>query len=218
MKILVAALAVFFMMMAAPATALNPRAERPMWSAGDEWTYAYAIQWPAATNRKDEAGERTSTVVKIESFRGARAYFVSFSGVRELSVFDEDINVIAFVDAASGAVVGERAGMHYWSWPLEVGKSWTFTGTQTVAGRTTSVQGAVVIEGYEDITVPAGTFGAFKSVVRTRITAPDGRVFEQAEIYWWTPAVGNSIKYSRVTSTGLREQRELIRYTLKNAK
>ena len=210
MKIMLVVAAVMFVVTAAYADV--PRADRPVWSVGDTWTYQ-------TTDAEGQIGERTNTVVKIEPFNGATAYFVSFTGIKELSVFDEDINVVAFVDPASGAVVGERQGLRYWSWPLEVGMTWAYSGTQTVGGRTTSVQATVSVEAYEDLTVPAGAFGAFRVVVRSRVSTPEGRKFDQTETNWWAPAAGNSVKYSRTTSTtGFRESRELVRFTFAGAK
>jgi len=194
-----------------PIEAQTPTADRPVWQVGDAWTYR-------TIDTKGQVGERVNTVVKAEPFEGTNAYFVEISGAKEISVFDENINVIAFIDAASGAVIGKRTGIRYWTWPLGIGNSWSYSGTQTVSGRTTSVQATVTVEAYEDVTVPAGSFAAFRTVVRSRITTPEGRQFDQTETYWWASAAGNSVKYSRVTSTGLRESRELLRYAFAGAK
>jgi len=51
-----------------------------------------------------------------------------------------------------------------WEYPLEVGKTWTRTASVTIhaAKRTVPYSATVKVEAYESVTVPAGTFKAFK--------------------------------------------------------
>lgn len=100
-----------------------------------------------------------------------------------------------------------------WTWPLWVGKSWTqnYRYTNHAAGRTSFVQGWYKVEAYEEVKVPAGTFGVF------RVAYSDG----YTEVTnWWSPEFGFLVK-SRTQRTpshsagpGVRET-ELVSHDIK---
>ena len=75
-------------------------------------------------------------------------------------------------------------------WPLKVGNK----STQTVKGvgydgRPYSTNVTIAVTGYEKVTVPAGTFDAFR-VEENKAGDP------RARIHWWAPAVALSVKDS----------------------
>lgn len=71
-------------------------------------------------------------------------------------------------------------------WPIFVGKSWTRTFRFSDGSRSFDrVQLWYKVEGYEDTTVPAGTFKTFR--VSNETTG-------LKSIYWWSPDLGISIK------------------------
>jgi hypothetical protein len=51
-----------------------------------------------------------------------------------------------------------------YAWPLQVGKTWASTHTVTLypSGRTLALTNRYSVESWGDVTVPAGTFKAFK--------------------------------------------------------
>ena len=72
-----------------------------------------------------------------------------------------------------------------WNWPLEVGKSWSSRHAMTVhaSNQTLPLDIQWKVEAYESVTVPAGTFMAFRIVSRnnygeteTRWTSPKDRI------------------------------------------
>lgn len=71
-----------------------------------------------------------------------------------------------------------------WQLPLEVGKTWTSTHemTQHAAGRVVPVTFTFTVDAYEDVTVPAGTFKAFKVSSRNS--------FGEVEQVWTVPSLG----------------------------
>jgi hypothetical protein len=77
-----------------------------------------------------------------------------------------------------------------WDWPLTVGKSWKRDYRMTIhaAKRTIPYQVTQKVEAYESVTVPAGTFKAFK--ISTSSTLGDENVF------WFSPEVGVYVKQS----------------------
>lgn len=183
------------------------RAERPAWQVGDTWTWRFE-------NSGGEAGQRTNTVLRIQDFRGRTAYVVSPSAEDVHYVMDDDLNVIAYLDKKSGSVRGERTGLRYRDWPLEVGKSWKGDGTQIFDGQKTIVEMTLAVEAHEEVAVPAGTFQSFRVVARSQVTTPQGRQFTQEEVMWWAPSILNRARYTRKTSTGFSEKGELVSYSI----
>ncbi len=99
-----------------------------------------------------------------------------------------------------------------WQYPLEVGKTFTRKYSMTIhaAKRTLAVEDKVTIEAYEDTTVPAGTFKAW------RVRTVDN--FGNDNLAWYAPALGLFIKQnlrrtaSNPAGPGTREI-ELTSYT-----
>jgi hypothetical protein len=122
----------------------------------------------------------------------------------------------------SGATVEYRPDNGALRFPLAVGKSWRHSYVRVIrrAVPPTPPEEEMIIEAtvksYERITVPAGSFAAFRieSTIRsvTRDTLPP-----LYETYWYAPAVKAVIKYQGETSPGrLRiEGDELAQYELK---
>lgn len=77
-----------------------------------------------------------------------------------------------------------------YEWPLEVGKTWTKKHRVTIhaAKRTLDFQSTQKVEAYEAVTVPAGTFKAFK------ISTTD--TLGNENINWFAPDLGIFVKSS----------------------
>ena len=71
-----------------------------------------------------------------------------------------------------------------YQWPLQVGKTWTskHTATTPATGRSVPLEVSWKVEALEDVTVPAGTFKAFKVVTTNN--------FGEVETRWTAPAAG----------------------------
>lgn len=101
-----------------------------------------------------------------------------------------------------------------WNWPLEVGKTWTKKTSITIhaAKRTIPYEYTQKVEAFEDVTVPAGTFKAFK--VKTSSTLGDDNV------NWFSPELGIFVKSSlkrtakHSAGPGTREI-ELVSHTIR---
>lgn len=132
---------------------------------------------------------------------------VAFTGKRsertwhgqELVAFESRTGtLLARPDGAWVAIVsGDKPIMSWkppmnWDYPLEVGKSWTKNASVTIhpAKRTISYTMTVKVEAYEDVTVPAGTFKAFKVHVTDTLGNDDTN--------WLSPELGLFIKRHRV--------------------
>lgn len=76
-------------------------------------------------------------------------------------------------------------------WPLEVGKTWQYKG-EFMGGETSLAQTAQVVA-YEDVTVPAGTFKAFK-IEYSGSAYRGGRSWKRVDTYWYAPSVKADVK------------------------
>lgn len=75
-----------------------------------------------------------------------------------------------------------------WEWPLEVGKTWTQKYRMTIHAKKKTIpfQRTQKVEAYEDVTVPAGTFKAFK--------VSSSNTLGQDDLIWFSPELGIFVK------------------------
>lgn len=76
------------------------------------------------------------------------------------------------------------------SWPLWVGKAWTSTYfyNDFKLGRVFQISATIKVAAYEDITVPAGTFKAF------RLEYTPERNNASSGMYWYAPSIKLVVK------------------------
>lgn len=94
-------------------------------------------------------------------------------------------------------------------WPLEVGKSWEYKG-EFMGGETSLSQTAKVV-GIEDVTVPAGTFRAYKIVYTGTATKKSGYSWNRVDTHWYAPSVKADVK-SLVDTPDHQGVMELVSY------
>lgn len=146
-------------------------AERPTYSAGDYWVYA------------DDDKQ-----VKFTFLREEKDQYIFERGGAEVV---KDFN-LTNVEDKSGGYPGPII-----KFPLTVGKWWNYNfeakaiaGSRKDAGRIAQY----AVESYEQITVPAGTFWAFKITVN--IVSKKFQNSMGSGQYWYAPEVKNIIKSS----------------------
>jgi hypothetical protein len=101
-----------------------------------------------------------------------------------------------------------------YEFPIVVGKTWVSRHRvdNRMTGRAVDFEATWNVEAYEDVTVPAGTFKAY----RVRYSDTLGNV----DMYWSSPALGINVKSSQTRSashsqgTGTRET-ELVAHTIR---
>lgn len=101
-----------------------------------------------------------------------------------------------------------------WNWPLEVGKTWTkdYRMTNHATKQTIPYQQTQKVEAFEDVTVPAGTFKAFKIISSSTLG--------QEDVNWFSPELGIFVK-SINTRTAKhaagpgRQETEIVSQTIK---
>ena len=162
---------------------MAPKAERyvapPLgttWETSRADTGSYGNGSSKVASRRGERSWQGQTVLTFESATGTIVakpdgnWIGIFSGDKPVMTWDPPLN---------------------WEWPIEVGKTWTRDQRVTfhAANRTVSYKLTQKVEAYEDVTVPAGTFKAFK--IRTVTSLGD------ENIVWFGPEQGIFIKQSQ---------------------
>ena len=181
--------------LAAPAISHAQKAEMPAptsFNVGDAW------EWRQVDNRtKLEEGKPTRTVVKVDGI-------LKFSN----GTTNSQISA-AFIDGVGGY---QHSPKPWRVWPLEVGKKWVFDAdwvrSDGVSGNTK--QDAEVLA-YEEVTVPAGKFMAFKIEYRGWYRNSRGGSGKQDDTYWYAPDVNADVKHIRDDGFNMYT-RELISY------
>ena len=141
-------------------TTAPPRAERyvppPM---GASWTYQVTSSGSYGTQN-----QAPSPVTVREAVVDGRK-LLRFESATYTTLQTERVGVVAVLDPAGRPLMRYDPPLGY-EWPLEVGKTWTQEITLTVgAGTRIPMKAVWTVEAYEDVTVPAGTFKAWRIVM-----------------------------------------------------
>jgi hypothetical protein len=179
----IVAVSVAVAVMAGGCASLAPKAERyvppPL---GATWV-----------NERRDTGSYGSTTVQAPGKRGERVW----QGKPVITFEGPDVTLVA--SSTSGAwlaqVRGDTPVLSWdpplsWDWPLEVGKTWTkkYTVTNHATKQTIPFETTQKVEAYEDVTVPAGKFKAFK------VTTID--TLGNQNVNWFSPELGIFVKTS----------------------
>lgn len=98
------------------------------------------------------------------------------------------------------------------SWPLEVGKKWTFEVDWTRQDGTTGhTHQDVEVAAFEEVEVPAGKFMAFRIVHRGFYSNSNNARAKQDDTYWYAPEVKADVKSKRDDRFNVYT-RELVSY------
>ncbi len=176
--------------LAAPGISQAQKAEMPAPTAfhvGDTWV------WREVDNRTQlEDGKPTRTVVKVNGI------LKFFAGTHKYRI--------------SNAFLGKPSSKPWRVWPLEVGKQWVFDRDWVRAdGVTGNTKQDAKVVAYEEVTVPAGKFMAFKIEYRGWYRNSGGGSGKQDDTYWYAPDVNADVKHIRDDGYNMYT-RELISY------
>ncbi len=130
------------------------------WRVGDEWEYAY--------KSPSDSGTYVWSVNRLEALDGVPQYVIK-TGTREIFYRASDPAVsIERVDSV--VIMRETPPRLIYSWPLTVGQRCEEAHRleRPVDRQTTNRNSVWTVEAEETITVPAGTFRAFKIVWRNK--------------------------------------------------
>ena len=127
------------------------RADRPEVKVGDSW-----VQQSSNPRTGEKSPELTLTVREVTADN-----VVVETNTGQRRTYTRDWNII---ETKSGDTVtfSAKPNSTLYQFPLEVGKKWEAQWETTSTRQTTRWQGKTQVEGVETVTVPAGTFQAFK--------------------------------------------------------
>ena len=182
---------------AGPAQAAGEKAEAPQIKVGDRWK---TEQKDKRTGIKESEITRTVTAVSANTIEGSENDG-AFKMTVELNPLESTTTVIA----------GDAKFLNF---PIEVGKKWSFKynfANKINQGKGRSQLDAEVVA-YEKVTVPAGSFDAFrietKGFWNNEATRGNGR---SKSIYWYAPAARSVVRteYEDGFNNWVRELTEL---------
>ena len=173
-------------------TAQAQKAEMPTpqdFKVGDTW------EWRQIDSRTQlEEGKRSRTVVNDE-------------GVLKFASHTGEQSQIA------SAFLGQPAAKPWRVWPLELGKKWEheYEWKRVSDGVTIHKEQTAEVVAYEEVSVPAGKFMAFKIEYQGWYRNSKGSNGKIQETYWFAPAAKTDVKY-RIDDGYNQYIRELVRY------
>ncbi len=162
--------------------------ERASWSIGDTWTYKHidlAAHWDGdgrfpSTRKFTVSAVRPGTyqvdVSTVEEY-GARATTNAVWSIsRNLNYYYRESATLP------------RTELKFLKWPLVIGESWDFTHPLSDG---TTFQWHVKVAGWDDVTVPAGSF---KAIV-VKVEGSSGAHYRQDRTLWYSPDAKALVKH-----------------------
>jgi len=172
-------------------------AQKPEWKVGYQWRYAW--------KHPGTSGTTTAEIIRDEPFEGVPSYVLKQAKEEHYYVKD----VLGPVATLSAGRVTFKRDVPYqmYSWPMKVGKEWksSYSGENLLEKSSRTYEYRLKVAGLEEVTVPAGTFEAFKIEV---YSAYGGNLLDER---WYSPQVKHYVKLKRYEREGIREW-ELMSY------
>jgi hypothetical protein len=167
--------------------ALAQKADRPSVKVGDRWLFETRLGAAGVKSSNREWVVKSVTPTRIEGTENGQPL-----------VMTPDLNNIE-------SPRRKDSDMRLLSFPLAVGKKWSFTDDVVWAliGMQSRAKCSAAVVGYEKVRVPAGEFEAFRLDAKcSRVT--EGATGETTYKYWYAPAARAVIKMEdRDTTMGL---------------
>jgi hypothetical protein len=152
---------------------------------------------------------------RVEQVHPDSTMDVSFWGTEMTT--DSNLNIIVYrslTEASSEPSTSDKPGL-WFAYPLYAGKTWTNHFNWQMAGASRT-KGAAdergEAYGWEDVTVPAGTFHALKAQVISRFFGKGGMADEATLIYWYSPQVNRFVKFDYRSNYEGAFVAELVKY------
>jgi len=135
---------------------------------------------------------------RIEEVRRDGTMNVSFWG-SEMTT-DPYLNIIVYrslTESSADPSISDKPGL-WFPFPLYPNKTWVNDYSWRIIGASASsgrAQDTGRVFGWEDVTVPAGTFHCIKAEVNTRFYGKGGMADESQLTYWYAPKVNRSVRF-----------------------
>ncbi len=155
-----------------------PPAQAPQWKPGDFWEFSGKTRSPFVLAERMEVKTAGDEIVLVGD--GNPAKFARLN--RDFSVRESAGGMLAYsVESGKDA---------YIFFPLTVGETRTYTQSTGTKRGTQSYTNVVTVEASEQITVPAGTFKAF----RIRVNKKNDTGWSGVYRMWYSPEVGYFVR------------------------
>jgi hypothetical protein len=198
--------------------ALAQKAERPSWNVGDTWEYKLTQR-----NDGNKISEYEHQIEKIDDGKlMIRRSTKNAEGIKirgGLLTYTADMNY----QTVSGKGTTSSPDSQLLNWPIESGKKYSAESTwiNTNNAQNGSDDLKVQVSELEDVTVPAGTFKAYKVSAKGFWNRRDSQFSgsgQAAQTIWYAPEIKRWVKWetqSRDNRGGLFTDSvaELIKYT-----
>lgn len=135
---------------------------------------------------------------RIEEVQRDGTMIVSFWG-SEMTT-DSYLNVIVYrslTESSADPSISDKPGL-WFSFPLYPNKTWVNDYSWRIIGASASsgrAEDTGRVFGWEDVTVPAGTFHCLKAEVDTRFYGKGGMADESQLTYWYAPKVNRFVRF-----------------------
>lgn len=152
---------------------------------------------------------------RIEEVKGDGTMNVSFWG-SEMTT-DPYLNIIVYrslTESSADPSISDKPGL-WFPFPLYPNKtwvndySWRIIGASATSGR---AEDTGRVFGWEDVTVPAGTFHCIKAEVNTRFYGKGGMADESQLTYWYAPKVNRFVRFDYHSNYEGSVEAQLVEY------
>jgi len=182
------------------------KAERPDWRVGNRWRYrSLHPAQPALRIDQVIRKEGDGYVIAYTHQPAARGSRVVLAMEPDSGSEDHLTHTLALERRTGNNTVAQYTPPFEWyRWPLEVGKRWTADSTVKIIPPRYPLLGSLdvdryrvtfTIEAYEEITVPAGRFNAFKIRAQIFGVPPLGQFFHDDFLQWYAPVVKRYVRF-----------------------
>lgn len=183
----------------------------PKYCVGDTWIYSDRGVQRVVAVEKDMVAMTGTTTPGIS----CRGCLVTFDRNLVLQSITQADGKPVEISTISRGYIPFGDGWRYWDFPLTVGKTWGLSGKAFGNGFLSGVKNYSArckVEAYEDVTVRAGTFRAFKISRSWNRYEIQVESTNYSDVLWFAPEVKATVKFM---SLPFGRSWELVSYNLK---
>jgi hypothetical protein len=183
-----------------PVTEVPPsgdeNAEASFPAVGTKYTYKIVTE--------KDSYKRSFVVIEDGIFDGREVHRVSILGRNEMIIYDKESKNWIGKLFDGELVRGAKPHEDLYRFPLFVGKKYKSEYFLKTKAKSGTISRTVIVKSFENVTVPAGTFKAFKIIAKRK---------GLKDIYWYSPTLRLCAKRIKIHHLTGETRRELIQYT-----
>lgn len=190
----------------------NPPVQTPTVKEGDSYIFETKDpEDPKSAIMTKRTVDSVGTTIKLSTIninnKKAKSRYLTY---------DRDWNLISTRNADKGGL-DYSPPLKYYDFPLIPGKNWDQSSLETdiKSGKTRTHTFTGVVEGWENVSVPAGNFRAIKVSLQTEVIDNDtGEIILGTDDSWFVPEIGRSVKSITSGKDGQKRIIQLMSYDL----